>query len=124
MIGSNVSQGVTSLQLLAAVDAADTAAASGTAVDVSALSGFLIVTQNVGVVDAGSITGTIITSAASNLGDPTTVGTFTAVTTSNDPLVQSISVELNACKQYIAYVGTIVTGGALVGCTAVGRPNS
>lgn len=121
MIGSNTSVGVTTLQLLAPVDAAATANATGTGIDVSTLEGYLIVTQNVGVVDAGSITGTIITSAASNMSSPTTVGTFTAVTTSNDPLSQSISISLNKCQQYISYLGTIVTGGALVSCTAVGR---
>lgn len=125
MIGSNTSEGVTSLQLLASIDAAATANAStATGLDVTQLEGFLIVTQNVGVVDAGSITGTIITSAASNLSSPTTVGTFVAVTTANDPNVQSISIELNKCQQYIGYVGTIVTGGALVSCTAVGRTKS
>ena len=122
MIPSSISQGVTTLQLLASIDAAATANAStATGIDVLDYEGFLIVTQNVGLLDGGSITGTIITSATSNLADPTTVGTFTAVTTSTDPAAQSISVELNKCQRYIGYVGTIVTGGALVGCTAVGK---
>ena len=122
MISSSISQGVTTMQLLASVDAAATANAStATGIDVLDYEGFLIVTQNVGLLDGGSITGTIITSATSNLADPTTVGTFTAVTTSTDPAAQSISVELNKCQRYIGYVGTIVTGGALVGCTAVGK---
>ena len=122
MIPSSISQGVTTLQLLASIDAAATANAStATGIDVTDYEGFLIVTQNVGLLDGGSITGTVITSAASNLSSPTTVGTFTAVTTSNDPAAQSISIELNKCQQYIGYVGTIVTGGALVGCTAVGK---
>jgi hypothetical protein len=122
MIPSSISQGVTTLQLLASVDAAATANASTvTGIDVTDYEGFLIVTQNVGLLDGGSITGTVITSASSDLSSPTTVGTFTAVTTSTDPAAQSISVELNKCKKYIGYVGTIVTGGALVGCTAVGK---
>jgi hypothetical protein len=111
MIPSSISQGVTTLQLLASIDAAATANAStATGIDVTDYEGFLIVTQNVGLLDGGSITGTVITSATSNLASPTTVGTFTA-----------ISIELNKCQQYIGYVGTIVTGGALVGCTAVGK---
>ena len=122
MIPSNISSGVTTLQLLASVDAAATANASTvTGIDVSELEGFLIVTQNVGILDGGTIVGTLITSAASNLSSPTTVGTFTSISTATDPAAQSISVELNKCQQYIGYVGTIVTGGALVGCTAVGR---
>lgn len=122
MIPSSISQGVTTLQLLASIDAAATANASTvTGIDVLDYEGFLIVTQNVGLLDGGSITGTVITSASSDLSDPTTVGTFTAVTTANDPAAQSISVELNKCQRYIGYVGTIVTGGALVGCTAVGK---
>ncbi len=122
MISSSIAQGVTSLQLLAAIDAADTAAAStATGLDITEYEGFLIVTQNVGVVDAGSITGTVITSATSNLASPTTVGTFVAVTTSNDPNVQSIAIECNKLKQYIGFVGTIVTGGALVAVSAVGK---
>lgn len=125
MIPSSISQGGTPLQLLASVDAANTAAATtATGIDVSALEGHIVVIQNVGVVDAGSITGTVITSAASNLADPTTVGTFTAVSTSNDPNVQAISVDLNKCQQYIGYVGTIVTGGVLVGVAVFGRAKS
>ena len=122
MISSSISQGVTTLQLLASVDAAATANASTvTGLDVTNYEGFLIVTQNVGILDGGTIVGSVITSATSNLADPTTVGTFTSISTSTDPAAQSISVELNKCKQYIGYVGTIVTGGALVGCTAVGK---
>lgn len=122
MIPSSISQAVTTLQLLASIDAAATANASTvTGIDVLDYEGYLIVTQNVGLLDGGSITGTVITSASSDLSSPTTVGTFTAVTTSTDPAAQSISVELNKCQRYIGYVGTIVTGGALVGCTAVGK---
>ena len=122
MISSSISQGVTTLQLLASVDAAATAnATSAAGIDVTDYEGFLIVTQNVGILDGGTIVGTVITSASSNLSSPTTVGTFTSVSTSTDPAAQSVSIELNKCQQYIGYVGTIVTGGALVGCTAVGK---
>lgn len=121
MIDASNAQSVTTLQLLASVDAANTTAASTvTGLDITEYEGFLIVTQNVGLLDAGSITGTVITSASSDLSSPTTVGTFTAVTTSTDPAAQSIAIEVNKCKRYIGYVGTVVTGGALIGCTAVG----
>jgi len=122
MIPSSISQAVTTMQLLASVDAAATAnATTATGIDINDYEGFLIVTQNAGILDGGTLIGTVITSATSNLADPTTVGTFTTVSTSNDPLAQSISIELNKCKQYIGYIGTIVTGGALVGCTAIGK---
>jgi len=124
MIPSSISNGVTTLQLLASVDAANTAAATGTGVDVSALEGFLIVTQNAGILDGGTLSGAIITSASSDLSDPTTVGSFTQVSTSTDPSAESISIELNKCQKYVGYIGTIVTGGALVGVTAVGRAKS
>lgn len=121
MIDASNAKSVTTLQLLASVDAANTTAASTvTGLDITEYEGFLIVTQNVGLLDAGSITGTVITSASSDLSSPTTVGTFTAVTTSTDPAAQSIAIEVNKCQQYIGYVGTVVTGGALIGCTAVG----
>lgn len=120
MIDSSIAQSVTTLCLLPAIDAAATANATGTGIDVTALEGFLIVTQNAGVLDGGTLIGTVITSAASNLSNPTTVGTFATVDTDTDNSAQSIAIELNKCKQYIGYVGTIVTGGALVGCTAVG----
>ena len=122
MIPSSISQAVTTMQLLASVDAAATAnATTATGIDLTDYEGFLIVTQNAGILDGGTLIGTVITSATSNLADPTTVGTFTTVSTSNDPLAQSISIEVNKCKQYIGYIGTIVTGGALVGCTAIGK---
>ena len=122
MIPSSISQGVTTLQLLASVDAAATAnATSAAGVDISEFEGYLIVTQNVGILDGGSLTGKVITSASANLADPVDVVSFTQVTTSTDPAAQSVSVQVSDCLQYIGYVGTIVTGGALVGCTAVGR---
>jgi hypothetical protein len=121
MIPSSISQGVTTLQLLASVDAAATAnATSAAGVDISDYEGYLIVTQNVGLLDGGSLTGKVITSASSDLSDPSDVASFTQVTTSTDPAAQSLSIQVSDCKKYIGYVGTIVTGGAIVGCTAVG----
>lgn len=121
MIDASNARSVTTLQLLASVDAADTAAASTvTGLDVTEYEGFLIVTQNVGILDAGTLVGTVITSDNSNLSSPTTVGTFTSCGTATDVIAESIFIECRALKKYIGYVGTIATGGALVGCTAVG----
>lgn len=103
--------------LLAAIDAAATVNATGTAVDVSAYDGPMIVVQNVGIVDAGSITGKIQTGDLANGTDMADLSgaAFVAVTPDNDPNTQRIVIQANACKQYIRYVGTIDTGGALVG---------
>lgn len=122
MIDASNANSVTTLQLLASVDAADTAAAStATGLDVTEYEGFLIVTQNAGLADASAtITGTVITSASSNLSSPTTVGTFTVVTDATDPAAQSIAIECRNLKQYIGYVGTVVGTGVLIGCSAVG----
>lgn len=122
MIDASNARSVTTLQLLASVDAANTAAATtATGLDVTEYEGFLIVTQNAGIADAGAtLTGTVITSATSNLASPTTVGTFTVVTDATDPAAQSIAIECNKLQQYIGYVGTITGTGALAGCTAVG----
>ena len=107
--------------LLAAIDAAATVNATGSVVDVSAYDGPMIVIQNVGVVDDGSITGKIQTGDESNGSDMADLSgaAFTAVTPDNDPSTQRIVIQANACKKYIRYVGTIVTGGALVSASLV-----
>lgn len=113
---------LTTIQILAAVSAANTAAATSLGIDISDYEGVLTVTQNIGVVSGGSITGKLVTSDASDLSGSVDVpgGGFTAVTTSTDPAAESLHVEVSSLKKYIGYVGTIVTGGVLVGVTAVG----
>jgi len=120
----SAAQSLSTVTLLASVDAANTAAATGTMVDISAWDGAIVVTQNCGILDGGSLTGSIQTGDASNGSDAAdlTGADFTAVTTSTDPASQSIVIQASACKKYIRYVGTIVTGGALIGVTAVGTP--
>lgn len=102
--------------LLAAIDATATADATGAAVDVSAYDGPMIVVQNIGIVDDGSITGKIQTGDLANGSDMADIdgAAFVAVTPDNDPNTQRIVIQANACKKYIRYLGTIVTGGALV----------
>ena len=107
--------------LLAAIDATATVNATGTPVDVTAYEGPMIVVQNVGIVDDGSITGKIQTGTLENGTDMAdlTGAAFVAVTPANDPNTQRIVIQANACKKYIRYVGTIVTGGALVSASIV-----
>lgn len=120
---ANNAKGLTTSQLIAAVSAANTAAATSLGVDISEYEGVITVTQNVGVVTAGSITGKLVTSDASDLSGSVDVtgGGFTAVTTANDPAAQSVTVSCSALKTYIGYVGTIATGPAVVGVTMVGQ---
>jgi hypothetical protein len=121
-MNTNTAGSATVLNLLTPADAANTAAATGTAVDIRDYEGALIITQQVGVVTAGSITGKIQHGAAADGSDAADVpwAAFTAVTTSNDPLTQVISVNIDGLGRYIRYLGTIATGPAVVGVSAVG----
>lgn len=115
----NSAVGATSISLSAPASQGSTV--TGTGVDIRDYEGYLIVTQQVGVVTAGSITGKLQDSDDNSTGWADVTGaTFTAVTTSNDPLTESITIHVNAVKRYVRYVGTIVTGPALVGVSAVG----
>jgi hypothetical protein len=112
----STAQATEAVALLAAIDAAATANATGTAVEVTAYEGPMIVVQNVGIVDDGTITGKVQTGDLANGTDMEDLAgaAFVAVTPANDPNTQRLVIQANACKKYIRYLGTIVTGGALV----------
>jgi hypothetical protein len=108
-------------QLLVPGAAANTAAATGAWVDISAYDGFIAFVQQVGVVTGGSITGKIQHAddgSGTNVAD-VTGGGFTAVTTANDPASQKIVIPTNALKPFVRYLGTIATGPADVGVVAI-----
>ena len=124
----NQASAATAVSLLDAVDAAATANAtsgSGKWLDVRTYDGEILVIQNVGIVDAGSITGKL---QSANDDDGTgaadiTGYVFTAVTTANDPNVQTLVVDpKKVVGGFLGYVGTIATGGALVSVVAAGKP--
>lgn len=120
MINSRVANSASAVSVLEPADAADTAGATSAWISVANYEGFLVFTQHVGVVTAGSITGKIqhATDGSGTGAADVTGAAFTAVTTSNDhPNVQKVIVECNAIGPYIAYVGTVDTGPALVGVT-------
>lgn len=123
----NQASAATSTALLNSVDAANTAAATSGAglwLDVRAYDGEILVTQNVGVVTGGSITGKLqsATDANGTGGADITGATFTAVSTSNDPNTQSISVDpRKVAGGFLGYVGTIATGPAQVSVVASGK---
>ncbi len=117
-------EGATAIQLKAPVSAADTAAATSAYVDVTDFEGQLAVIIDVGAVAAGSLTVTFLTATdGSATGEAALVpvgGALTAITTSNDPLVQVAVFDCTQLKGFIKVVGTVVTGAVLVSYTAFG----
>ena len=111
--------------LIDAVDAASTVTSgSGKWLDVRQYDGEILVVQNIGIVDAGTIPGKPQSGTdATGTGAADITGyTFTAVTTSNDPNVQTLVVDpKKVVGGFLGYVGTIVTGGALVPVVACGK---
>ena len=119
---SNQVKGITAIQLLSPSDKADTAAATGTGIDISEFEGYMIVTQQVGVVTAGTIVGKLQhCTAADGTGAADIAGAvFTSNGTSTDVTTESIVINVNGLHPFLRYVGTIGTGPAVVGVSAVG----
>lgn len=120
----NQASAATASSLIDAVSAANTAAAtsgSGKWLDVRAYDGEILVTQNIGAV-TGSITGKLQSASDANgTGAADITGaTFTIVSSANN--VQSIAVDpKKVVGGFLGYVGTVVTGPALVSITAAGK---
>lgn len=114
---------VSPVVLLAPIDCADTAAATGSWVDVRTYEGDVAVIQTVGVVTAGTIVGKIQhASDGSGTGAADLTGAaFSSVGTSTDNSVQKIAFKASETMGYVRYVGTITTGPALVGATLLAR---
>jgi hypothetical protein len=114
-----VANAATEVSLLSPSDKADTAAATGSWTAVTAYEGFLIFSQHVGTVTAGSLAGIIQHATDDQGAGAATAASFTtSVTTSNDaPNVQKAIVECNAIGPYVRYVGTVTTGPVVVGVT-------
>lgn len=107
--------------------AANTATLTGSAVDVSAVEGDLMILQDVGAVSgtAPTLDGKIQDSDDGSTGWADVSGvTFTQVTAANSK--QKTSVPANACKKYVRYVGTIggTTPSFTLSVTALGRPKT
>lgn len=113
-------------EMLTNASAANTAAATsgnGQWLDVRSFEGDLIIIQAVGAVTAGSITGKLQSAADANGGSAADISgaTFTQATAHG---VQAIALDkglLPAGSPFVGYVGTIVTGPAVVGVVALGR---
>lgn len=121
MIDSSATR-MTSIQLLTPSDKANTAAATGTGIDITGYEGYMIVTQQVGVVTGGTIVGKLQEcDAADGTGAVDIAGaTFTSNGTTTDVTTESVVIKVDGLKPFLRYVGTIVTGPALVGVSAVG----
>jgi hypothetical protein len=120
----NQASAATMASLLDAVSAANTAAAtsgSGKWLDVRPFDGEILVVQQIGAV-TGSITGKLQSANDANgTGAADIAGaTFTVVSSANN--TQSIAVDpKRVTGGFLGYVGTIVTGPALVSVTAGGK---
>lgn len=122
---ANQAQACDVVSLLTAASAANTAAATGTAVDIRKYEGDLMVTQVVGTI-TGTLDGKLqqCDDAGGTNAEDITGATFTQVTTSNDaPNVQKVNVPAGALtRPFLRYVGTIVTGPSIVGVTLHAHP--
>lgn len=117
---------LTALKILNAKDCADTAAASSAKVAVAGYEGQVAIVISTGILDGGSITYTFKTdSDGAGTGEATIVpvgGALDALTTSTDDGNPQIAVfDVSQLKGYIQVIGTVVTGGALVSYTLIGR---
>jgi len=111
----------TTTTLLAAASCANTAAATGTGVDLLDYEGPMLVTQNHGV-STGTLDGKIQDSADNSSFADVAGLTFTQVTTTVN--TQSIVIQSKQVRRYVRYLGTVVTGPQVVGVTMSGVKKS
>ena len=122
---ANQGQAAEAVQMLAPISAAATVNATSAWIDVRKYEGDLVIVSNIGII-TGTITPTIEDATdGSGTGAATVTpaeGAFTQVTTSNDPLQEKRTIPAGSVRGWIRYVGTIVTGPALVGVTLLAHP--
>lgn len=111
----------TTTTLLAAVSAADTAAATGTGVDLLDYEGPMLVIQNHGV-STGTLDGKIQDSADNDTFADVSGLTFTQSTTTVD--TKTLVIQSKQVRRYVRYLGTVGTGPQVVGVTMSGVKKS
>ena len=111
----------TTVVLLAAASCANTAAATGTGVDLKDYEGAILITQNHGT-STGTLDGKIQDSADNSSFTDVSGLTFAQSTTTAD--VQGLVVQSKQVRRYIKYVGTVGTGPQVVGVSMVGVKKS
>jgi hypothetical protein len=119
-------KGLNTQALLEAKNCANTAGATGGWVDVRGMVGDLVVTQSVGAI-TGNLAGALLTSNAANGAANAAMtfddgNNFALVSAANN--MQCKSVDVNASKGWIQYVGTVGTGPAVVSVTVQARPKT
>jgi hypothetical protein len=112
----------TTVAMLSAVSAANTAAATGTGVDLKDYEGPVVITQNHGV-STGTLAGKIQDSADnSDFADLDPSVVFAGETTTVG--VQQVVIQSKQVRRYIRYIGTVVTGPQVVAVTMTGVKKS
>lgn len=111
----------TTTVLLAAASCANTAAATGTGVDLQGYEGPVVIIQNHGT-STGTLDGKIQDSADNSSFADVSGATFTQSTTTAD--VKTLVLQSKQVRRYIKYVGTVVTGPQVVGVTMTGVKKS
>jgi hypothetical protein len=112
----------TTVALLSAVSAANTAAATSTGVDLIEYEGPVVITQNHGI-STGTLAGKIQDSADnSSFADIVPAVNFTGETTTVG--VQQVVIQSKQVRRYIRYLGTVVTGPQVVAVTMTGVKKS
>jgi len=112
--------------LLAPVDAANTAAATGSWTDVRFKEGDLDIIVLVGVVTAGSVA-IVIQDATDDQGAGAATktpneGAWTTVTTANDPMIQKRTINAKSTRGYIRVLGTVTTGPVAISASLQAHP--
>lgn len=111
----------TTTQLLAAQSCAATANATSAALNLIEYEGPLLITENHGA-GTGTLDGKIQDSADGSTGWADTGFVFTQK--GAGAAVESMNLQSKQVRQYIRYVGTIVTGPHLLGVTVAGVKKS
>jgi hypothetical protein len=111
----------TTLLLLAAVSAANTAAATGTGVDLLDYEGPVVIVQNHGI-STGTLDGKIQDSADNSSFADVAGATFAQETTTVG--IKSLVVQSKQVRRYIRYLGTVGTGPQVVGVSLTGVKKS
>ena len=111
----------TTTVLLASASCANTAAATGTGVDLQDYEGPVVIVQNHGV-STGTLDGKIQDSDNNSSFADVAGLTFTQSTTTAD--IKSLVVRSKQVRRYIKYVGTVVTGPQVVGVSMTGVKKS
>jgi hypothetical protein len=108
----NFPGGSTTVSMLAAVSAANTAAATGTGVDLNDYEGPVIVIQSHGV-STGTLDGKVQDSADNSAFADVSGLTFTQSTTTAD--IKTLVFDRKSVRRYVRYLGTVATGPQVVG---------